>query len=63
LSKIKASRGLTRFGLRLFQKSQKSLTGAIGKHDVRCRDLAQTRNIKMRLINFTGRVDIDEIVP
>jgi hypothetical protein len=27
------------------------------------RDLAKTRNIKMRLINFTGRVDMEEIVP
>jgi hypothetical protein len=27
------------------------------------RDLAKTRNIKMRLINFTNRVDIEEIVP
>jgi hypothetical protein len=27
------------------------------------RDLATTRNIKMRLIKFTNRVDIEDIVP
>jgi hypothetical protein len=27
------------------------------------RNLAKTRNIKMRLINFTSRVDIEEILP
>jgi len=27
------------------------------------RDLAQTRNIKMRLIKLTNRVDIEDIMP